>query len=591
MAKVIGIDLGTTNSVCAVIDGGEAKVVISEEGGRVTPSVVGFAKDGTRFVGDIAKRQLLINPNATVHSLKRFIGRNFADVSDQVKLVHYQVTSDDKEMAVVEVEGKQYTPKELSALILQKIKRAAEAYLEEPITEAVITVPAYFTDSQRQATKDAGIIAGLDVLRIINEPTAAALAYVHQRKGAAQIAVYDWGGGTFDISLLQVDSDIAEVLSTRGNNVLGGGDVDQAVVSWLVKTFQDDTGVDVSNDSVVMQRLRDAAERAKIELSSTTSTEVHLPFLTADETGPKHLQATLTRDHFEGLAQHLFDSTIDECKRAMEDAGVKPGDVDEIIMVGGSSRIPKIQDMVETLFGRPLNRSLHPDEVVAIGAAVQASILGGETKAVTLLDVTNFSLGIEVEGRRMATLIPKNTTIPTEASQLVSTVTENQSTVKIHVLQGESRSATENVSLGQFELHNIQPGARGEPRVHVNFNIDSSGIVRVSAEDTRTGVSDEIEIASPIGMTKAELDEIQANLNATITDDESSVDALRDDINIHISSLEAKLITKGDELDDAIIQSVNNTIAKARGVLESDDEGTLSGAIEDLENHAALFPA
>ena len=514
MAKVIGIDLGTTNSVCAIIEGGEARVVISEEGGRVTPSVVGFAKDGTRFVGDIAKRQLLINPSATVHSLKRFIGKQFDDVGDQTSLVHYPVTRGDKDMAVIEVEGRHYTPQELSALILQKIKRAAEAYLEEAVTEAVITVPAYFTDSQRQATKDAGIIAGLDVLRIINEPTAAALAYVHQRKGEARIAVYDWGGGTFDISLLKVDSDIAEVLSTRGNNVLGGGDVDQAVVNWLVARFKEDTGLDVSDDSVVMQRLRDAAERAKIELSSTTSAEIHLPFLTADATGPKHLQATLTREEFEGLAGDLFEATIDECKRAMDDAGVKPGDVDEVIMVGGSSRIPKIQEMVEALFGRPLNKSLHPDEVVAIGAAVQASILGGETKAVTLLDVTNFSLGIETEGRRMATLIPKNTTIPTEASRLVSTVTENQSTVKIHILQGESESADENVSLGQFELHNIQPGARGEPRIHVSFNIDSSGIVRVSAQDSRSGVSDEIEISSPIGMTKAELDALQESLGS-----------------------------------------------------------------------------
>lgn len=591
MAKVIGIDLGTTNSVCAVLDGGESRVVISEEGGRVTPSVVGFAKDGSRFVGDIAKRQLLINPEATIHSIKRFIGKSMDEVQDQIVQVHYSLVPNEKNMASVEVNGTLYTPQELSALVLEKIKRAAENFLGEDITEAVITVPAYFTDSQRQATKDAGTIAGLDVLRIINEPTAAALAYVHARKGSAQIAVYDWGGGTFDISLLRVDSDIAEVLSTRGNNVLGGSDVDQTIVDWLATQFQADTGIDVSTDNVVMQRLRDAAERAKIELSSTTTTAIHLPFLVSDETGPKHLQATLTRAEFEAMAKHLFDETISECKRALLDAQLSPNDIEEVIMVGGSSRIPHIQGMVEQLFGRPLNKSFHPDEVVAIGAAVQASILGGETKAVTLLDVTNFSLGIEVEGRRMATLIPKNTTIPTEATQLVSTVQENQATVKIHVLQGEGTSAHENVSLGQFELHNVQPGARGEPRIQVRFAIDSSGIVRVSAEDARTGVSDELEISSPIGMSQSEIEVMQDGLYGSDEpkDGESVIDGLLDDINIHISSLEAKLITKGDELDQAIVGSVRRTIEQAQSRLSSTDEAELKAMVQTLEEHAALF--
>ena len=589
MGKVIGIDLGTTNSVCALLEGGEPRVVISEEGGRVTPSVVGFAKDGTRFVGEIAKRQLLINPQATVHSLKRFIGKKMDEVDGLLDLINYIVQANEKGMAAIRVDNDLYTPQELSALILKKIKLAAEAYLNEPVTEAVITVPAYFTDSQRQATKDAGTIAGLDVLRIINEPTAAALAYVHQRKGKARIAVYDWGGGTFDISLLQVDSDIAEVLATRGNNVLGGADVDHKIVEWLVGIFEQDTGVNVSGDTVVMQRLRDAAERAKIELSSTTTSQIHLPFLLSDETGPKHLQATLTRDEFETIAGDLFTETIEECKTAMKDAGLGAGDIDEVIMVGGSSRIPKIQQMVEELFNRPLNKSFHPDEVVAIGAAVQASILGGDTKAVTLLDVTNFSLGIEVEGRRMAVLIPKNTTIPTEATRLVSTVQENQSTVKIHILQGESDDSKQNVSLGQFELHNIQPGARGEPRIQVHFNIDSSGIVRVSAEDSRSGVSDEIEIASPIGMTEQELEEIQANLDGS--GGNSDLDALKDDVNIHISSIEAKLITKGDQMDPAIVESIKNTVAKARSTLENGDTSDLEAAISSLEDHAALFPA
>jgi molecular chaperone DnaK len=588
MAKVIGIDLGTTNSVCALLEGGEPKVVISEEGGRVTPSVVGFAKDGTRFVGDIAKRQLLINPQATVHSLKRFMGKSMDDVGNLLDLVHYNVVANEKGMAAVRVENDLYTPQELSALILQKIKRAAESYLGESVTEAVITVPAYFTDSQRQATKDAGTIAGLDVLRIINEPTAAALAYVHQRKGKARIAVYDWGGGTFDISLLQVDSDIAEVLSTRGNNVLGGTNVDQKIVNWLVETFQADTGVDVSGDTVVMQRLRDAAERAKIELSSTTSSQIHLPFLLSDDTGPKHLQAALTRDAFEAMAEDLFNETINECRTAMADAGVSAGDIDEVIMVGGSSRIPKIQDMVSELFGRSLNKSFHPDEVVAIGAAVQASILGGETKAVTLLDVTNFSLGLEVEGRRMAVLIPKNTTIPTEATRLVSTVQENQTTVKIHVLQGENETSKDNVSLGQFELHNIQPGARGEPRIQVHFNIDSSGIVRVNAEDSRSGVSDEIEIASPIGMTKDEIEELQNDLSGSPGD--ADIESIIDDINIHISSLEAKLITKGDRMDQALVESIRNTIQQARTALSSEDLSELEQTAATLEDHASLFP-
>ncbi len=588
MGKVIGIDLGTTNSVGALLEGGETRVIISEEGGRVTPSVVGFAKDGTRFVGEIAKRQLLINPQATVHSLKRFIGKRMDEVDGLVGLVTYIVQANEKGMASVRVNDDVYTPQELSALILKKIKTAAEAYLGEPVTEAVITVPAYFTDSQRQATKDAGTIAGLDVLRIINEPTAAALAYVHQRQGKARIAVYDWGGGTFDISILQVDSDIAEVLATRGNNVLGGSDVDHKIVEWLVSVFEDETGVNVRGDTVVMQRLRDAAERSKIELSSTTTSQIHLPFLLSDETGPKHLQATLTREQFEAMAADLFDSTIEECQAAMHDAGISAGDIDEVIMVGGSSRIPKIQTMVEELFGRALNKSFHPDEVVAIGAAVQASILGGDTKAVTLLDVTNFSLGIEVQGSRMAILIPKNTTIPTEATRLVSTVQENQSTVKIHVLQGESDNANDNVSMGQFELHNIQPGARGEPRIEVHFNIDTSGIVRVSAEDSRSGVSDEIEIASPMGLSEQEIATLQEGLDGSNNEE---LEALRDDVNLHISSLEAKLITKGDQMDVNDVQRINNALADARAALESKEPRELEAAIGTLENHANLFPA
>jgi molecular chaperone DnaK len=506
MAKVIGIDLGTTNSVCAVIENNEPSVVLNEEGGRVTPSVVGFAKDGSRFVGDIAKRQLLINPANTIHSIKRFIGKAFDDTEAQRAMVQYEVVADDNGQATVKVQNREYSPQEIAAIILKKVRRAAEEYLEEPVTEAVITVPAYFTDTQRQATRDAGTIAGLDVLRIINEPTAAALAYVHKRNRPSCIAVYDWGGGTFDISLLHVDEDIAEVLSTRGNNVLGGADIDECIVAWLCKHFKAETGIEVAEDNVVMQRLRDAAERAKIELSITSSTEIHLPFLAADDSGPRHLQTTIDRSTFESLSMHLFQETIQECAQALTDADLSAGDVDEVIMVGGSSRIPMVQDMVEKLFESTLNKSFNPDEVVAVGAAIQASILGGTTKAVTLLDVTNFSLGIEVEGQRMAILIPKNTTIPTQATQLVSTVQDDQSIVRIHVLQGEEPLAPENVSMGEFELHNVQPGGRGTPRVEVTFDIDANGIVTVSAKDQRTGVSDAIEIEAPIGLSQAELD-------------------------------------------------------------------------------------
>ena len=591
MGKIIGIDLGTTNSVCGIMEGGEARIVVSEEGGRVTPTVVGFSKDGSRFVGDIAKRQLLINPEATIHSIKRFIGKSFDEVEEQIPLVHYSVVPNDKNMASVQVNDKIITTQEISAFVLQKIKRAAENYLGEPVSEAVITVPAYFTDSQRQATKDAGTIAGLDVLRVINEPTAAALAYVHQRKDSARIAVYDWGGGTFDISILKVSEDIAEVLSTRGNNVLGGADVDTALVHWMVGLFKEETGIDVSTDNIVMQRLRDAAERAKIELTSTTSTQIHLPFLVSDESGPKHLQASLTRDNFESLAKHLFVETIEECKEAMKDANIETGDIDEVIMVGGSSRIPMVQTMVGELFGKPLNKSFHPDEVVAIGAAIQGSILGGDTKAVTLLDVTNFSLGIKVEGDRMAVLIPKNTTIPTETTRLVSTVQDDQETVKIHILQGESDSAGENVSLGEFELHNIPAGPRGGPRIEVAFSIDTSGIVTVTAKDTRTGVSDQILIESPIGMSERELSDMQSSIDPNAAEGDELGDDLSDDLSIQISSVEAKMLIKGDALDPAIRQSIENTLATAKKVLESGTSDERQSSIDSLKDHAGLFPS
>ncbi len=586
MGKVIGIDLGTTNSVCAVIDGTEPQVVINEEGGRVTPSVVGFAKDGSRFVGDIAKRQLLINPSATIHSIKRFMGKALQEVEAQAAMVQYKVGADQEGNVTIEVKDRSYSPQELSAMVLQKVKSAAEDFLGETVTEAVITVPAYFTDRQRQATRDAGTIAGLDVLRIINEPTAAALAYVHDKREPSTIAVYDWGGGTFDISILRVGEDIAEVLSTRGNNLLGGADVDQCVVDWLRAGFQEEAGIDVGGDPIIMQRLRDAAERAKIELSVTHKSEIHLPFLTADESGPRHLQVPLSREKFEELASALFQETIDECKAALEDAKLSPGDVEEVIMVGGSSRIPIVQTLVQDLFQRQLNKSFNPDEVVAIGAAIQAAILGGHTKAVTLLDVTNFSLDIEVEGRRMAKLIPKNTTIPTQTMQLVSTVQNDQKIVKIHVLQGEHEDATKNVSMGQFELHNIQPGERGVPRIEVKFSIDANGIVTVSARDLRTGVSDEVEINSPIGLSQSELDAMRDDISGLDDDEDPEVALICGHIESVIVDIEEQLTARKGDLHKSLEEETEQALKRGRNaLLKSTDPEKLSEMLDYLKEY------
>lgn len=514
MGKVIGIDLGTTNSVCAYMDRREPRVIINEEGGRVTPSVVGFAKNGERFVGDIAKRQMLINPDATIHSVKRFMGKRYREAGRDIPLVNYSVVESKAGDVGFDVSGRVYTPPEISAMILQKLKRSAEDFLGEAVTETIITVPAHFTDRQRQATKDAGLIAGLNVLRIINEPTAAALAYLHDRRKNATIAVYDFGGGTFDISLVNIDRDVGEVRATRGNNALGGGDIDRIVVDWLLEQFRLEHGIDVSHDKVVRQRLRDAAERAKVELSSALETEIHLPFLTADASGPKHLQCSLTRAKFEAMAMPLFDRTIEECRKVLAEANLNTEDIDEVVMVGGSSRIPRVKEMVKDFFRRPLNQAFNPDEVVAIGAAVQAGILEGDVKSVTLLDVTNFSLGIEVEGRRFAKLIPKNTTIPAQRIQLVSTVVDNQKTVKIHVLQGESQLALENTSLGEFELQGIEASPRGLPRIEVKFAIDANGIVNVSAKDGRSGQENTITIRAPTGMSKIELEQLRVEASA-----------------------------------------------------------------------------
>ncbi len=593
MGRIIGIDLGTTNSVCAYMDRGEPKIIINEEGGRLTPSVVGFTRGGERFVGDIAKRQMLVNPEATIHSVKRLMGRTFREAADSIRLVEYHVKEGPNGDCLVQVGERRYTPQELSAMVLQKLKKSAEDFLGEAVTDAVITVPAYFNDRQRQATRDAGTIAGLNVLRIINEPTAAALAYVHDRGRASTIAVYDWGGGTFDISILDVDRDIAEVRATRGNNALGGADVDARIVDWLLDRFRAENGLDLRSDKIVMQRLRDAAERAKLELSAAPSTEIHLPFLVSDAGGPRHLQLTLTRATFESLSEPLFQATLEECRKVLAEARIDPRDIDEVIMVGGSSRIPRVQAMVKELFGKSLNKSFNPDEVVAIGAAVQGAMLDGEVKAVTLLDVTNFSLGIEVQGRRFAPLIPKNSTIPTQKSQVVSTVVDNQRTVKIHVLQGESAMAPENVSLGEFELRGIEPAPKGIPRINVRFAIDANGMVQVTARDQRSGVEEQITIEAPHGMGKQELERArsEAAQHAQQEEEGRELRLLRNEVEQELVRLETFLRDRRGLLPKQDIFELEQALKRGRMALvkASADKKNLQGLLGYLQRfHAHL---
>ena len=576
MGKVIGIDLGTTNSVVAYIDRGEPKVIINEEGGRVTPSVVGFSKSGERFVGDTAKRQMLINPDGTIHSVKRFIGKRFVDAGNDLPLVNYPVVASRNGDCAFAVNDRLLTPQEVSAMILQKLKKSAEDFLGEPVTEAIITVPAHFNDRQRQATKDAGTIAGLHVLRIINEPTAAALAYLHERQKSATIAVYDFGGGTFDISIVRIDRDVGEVRATRGNNALGGGDIDQLIVDWLVQQFRQEHHIDVSQDNVVRQRLRDAAERAKIELSSAKETDIHLPFLMVDTSGPRHLQCVLSRATFEGLAGPLIDATVRECRQALLDAHLTVAEIDEIVLVGGSSRIPRVKEAMREFFGRPLNQSVNPDEVVAIGAAVQAGVLEGEVKAVTLLDVTSLSLGIEVEGGKMAKLIPKNTPIPAQKMQLVSTVVDNQKTVKIHVLQGESSRAAENVSLGEFELQGIEPAPRSVPRIEVKFAIDTSGLVNVSARDVRTGSAQKLTIQAPSGMSSREVERARDDASTWEQGAEaaSEVREVRHQIERQLAQMEALLRDHRVALQRSDAQEAEHALMRGRLALTKNDDRT-----------------
>ena len=584
MSKIIGIDLGTTNSVVAVMEGGEPVVITNPEGGRLTPSVVAFAKTGERLVGQVAKRQAVTNPENTVFSIKRFMGRKFGEVSEEMKMVPYQVVRASNGDARVTANGKEYSPPEISAMILQKLKQAAEEYLGQPVSKAVITVPAYFNDAQRQATKDAGQIAGLEVMRIVNEPTAAALAYGLDKKKDETIAVYDFGGGTFDISILEVGEGVVEVKATNGDTHLGGDNLDQRIIDWISSEFKKSEGIDLSKDRMALQRLKEAAEKAKMELSTVMETDINLPFVTADQTGPKHLQLKLTRAKFEQLVEDLLQRTVGPTKQALADAGVELSKIDEVVLVGGSTRIPKVQQIVKELFGREPHKGVNPDEVVAIGAAIQAGVLAGDVKDLLLLDVMPLSLGIETMGGVMTTLIPRNTTIPTRKSEIFSTASDSQTSVEVHVLQGERSLARDNRTLGKFHLIGLPPAPRGVPQIEVTFDIDANGIVNVSAKDLGTGKEQKITITATSGLSKDEVDRMMKEAESHADEDKKRRDEIeaRNKADQAVYGAERFIKDTGDKLSAGDRQAIETAAESLRKALESNDPAAIDRAMEEL---------